>query len=64
MLKTGITISTAKERMNRYNWWKFCRSLQFDSGEENLIYMTDGSESRLVLYFDNNKRLAQVMRFE
>lgn len=64
MLRTGITISTVRERMNRYNWWKLCRSLQFDSGEENLIYKMDGSEETLVLYFGSNKRLARVMRCE
>ena len=66
MLKIGMTVDTVKKQMKeKYKWWKISNLSKFESGEENLYYISSEDNSdMLVFFFDGNSRLACISRLD
>lgn len=66
MLKIGMTVDTVKKQMKeKYKWWKISNLIKFESGEENLYYIScEDNSDMLVFFFDGNKRLGRIMRLD
>ena len=66
MLKIGMTVDTVKKQMKeKYKWWKISNLIKFESGEENLYYISSEDNSdMLVFFFDGNSRLACISRLD
>lgn len=65
MLKIGMTVDNVKKQMKEYKWWKISNLIKFESGEENLYYIScEDNSDMLVFFFDGNKRLGRIMRLD
>lgn len=66
MLKIGMTVDNVKKQMKeKYKWWKISNLIKFESGEENLYYISSEDNSdMLVFFFDSNRRLARIIRLD
>lgn len=65
MLKIGMTVDNVKKQMKEYKWWKISNLIKFESGEENLYYISSEDNSdMLVFFFDRNRRLACISRLD
>lgn len=65
MLKIGMTVDNVKKQMKeKYKWWKISNLIKFESGEENLYYISEDNSDMLVFFFDGNSRLACISRLD
>ena len=65
MLKIGMTVDTVKKQMKeKYKWWKISNLIKFESGEENLYYISEDNSDMLVFFFDSNRGLACISRLD
>lgn len=65
MLKIGMTVDNVKKQMKeKYKWWKISNLIRFESGEENLYYISEDNSDMLVFFFDGNSRLACISRLD
>ena len=65
MLKIGMTVDNVKKQMKeKYKWWKISNLIKFESGEENLYYISEDNIDMLVFFFDGNSRLACISRLD
>lgn len=65
MLKIGMTVDNVKKQMKeKYKWWKISNLIKFESGEENLYYISEDNSDMLVFFFDSNRRLACISRLD
>ena len=65
MLKIGMAVDTVKKQMKeKYKWWKISNLIKFESGEENLYYISEDNSDMLVFFFDSNRRLACISRLD
>lgn len=56
MFKKGMKLSTVKEKMKRFSWWKFRREIHFNNEQSNLIYYC-GADT-LCFWFQNGQLMS------